>query len=115
MGRAGSISTRLKKFSDLDRLIDKGPSLDPRPGLPTMALLNANPFSWGVANLGWQCLTEYLTERGVNVLLAFADTIGLGGRPFLNGPAQLPQLDVIGITVPFEDTYLNVLRMLRAL
>jgi radical SAM superfamily enzyme YgiQ (UPF0313 family) len=77
-------------------------------------MLNANPFSWGVANLGWQCLTEYLLDREINVLLAFADTIGRQGRTFLNGPAHPESIDVIGVSVPFEDTYLNVLRMLQA-
>ena len=114
MGRTGSISTRRKQLGDRGALIQTGPPLDPRPGRSTVALLNANPFSWGVANLGWQCLTEYLLDREINVLLAFADTLGRQGRTFLNGPPHPDAVDVIAITVPFEDTYLNVLRMLRA-
>lgn len=117
MGRTGSIAAFEKDSSQVESaaLITRGRSLEPVPGRPCVGLLNANHFAYGIANLGWQCVAEHLLDAEINVLIAFADTIGRRGRAFLNSPDLAPRdMDLIGISVPFEDTYLNVPRLLRA-
>lgn len=117
MGRTGSIAAFPKDSSQIEpaELIQRGRSMEPMPGRPSVGLLNANHFAYGIANLGWQCLAEHLLDADMNVLVAFADTIGRRGRAFLNSPDLTPlDMDVIGVSVPFEDTYLNVPRLLSA-
>ena len=117
MGRTGSIAAHEKDSSQVDPalLIERGRSLEVQRGRPAVGLLNANRFAYGIANLGWQCVAEHLLDSGIDVLVAFADTIGRRGRAFLNSPDLTPlDMDVIGVSVPFEDTYLDVPRLLRA-
>ncbi|PSR24454.1 MAG: hypothetical protein C7B47_14770 [Sulfobacillus thermosulfidooxidans] len=112
--RTGSVAIRKKISStvDWDNLIDYGPTPRLVRGRPNVALFNANPFNYGIANLGSQTVAQYLMERDINVYFAYADT--MGHRPFLNDSAMtVAGCDVIGLSIPFEDTYLNALRMLR--
>jgi|GEM_PF-2123833 len=82
-----------------------------RPGRPNVALLNASPFCEGVANLGFQAVADYLNSHDINVYIGFLDTIS--GGPFLNDrEAKLEDCEVVGFSIPFETTYLNVLKML---
>lgn len=109
----GSVAVRkqISPGGDWAQLIDHGDPVTPRPGCPNFALFNTNPFSFGIANLGAQCIAQYLLARDINVYFAFADM--MVNHPFLNDPTMAPaKCDVIGVTVPFEDTYLNTLRML---
>jgi len=111
--RAGSVAVQKKisTYLDWEHLIDYGAPVDPRPGLPNFGLFNANPFSYGIANLGTQSLAQYLLAREINVYFSFADT--MSQQAFLNDVTMTPKnCDVIGLSIPFEDTYLNVLRML---
>src|SRR5436853_4390437 len=112
--RTGSVAVRKKigTLLDWDHLIDKGEPIKYYPGCPNVGLFNANPFNYGIANMGSQSIAHYLLTRNINVYFAFADT--MGSQPFLNDPQMTPdKCDVIGISIPFEDTYLNVLRMLE--
>jgi radical SAM superfamily enzyme YgiQ (UPF0313 family) len=98
---------------DFRDLVDHGEPPRRHPGGPRVGLLNANPFAKGIANLGFQCVATYLDDHGVEVHVAFADTVH-GDAFFLDRPAPEPRAcDVIAISVPFEDTYLNVPRLLR--
>ncbi len=110
----GSVVRRKKINSGMtwNQLIDHGDPVNPRPHLPNVALFNTNPFDYGIANLGAQSIAQYLLAREVNVYFAFADTIS-ANRFFLNDPDMSPtRCDVLGLSIPFEDTYLNALRML---
>jgi radical SAM superfamily enzyme YgiQ (UPF0313 family) len=110
----GSVAVQKQVSPDLDweQLVDHGEPVTPHEGLPNFALFNANPFSYGIANLGAQSIAHYLLTKEINVYFAFADTISR--RPFLNDATMTPlACDVIGLSVPFEDTYLNALRMLH--
>lgn len=111
--RTGSVAIRKKITSafEWNQLIDHGEPIHNILGRPNVALFNTNPFNYGIANLGAQTIAQYLLEREVNVYFAFADT--MAKRPFLNDPTMTPlSCDVIALTIPFEDTYLNALRML---
>jgi radical SAM superfamily enzyme YgiQ (UPF0313 family) len=80
-------------------------------GRPSLALFNANHFNYGIANLGAQAVARYLLAHDVNVYFAFADM--MSEHTFLNDEQMsAADCDVVGISIPFEDTYLNVLRML---
>jgi radical SAM superfamily enzyme YgiQ (UPF0313 family) len=94
------------------RLTPKGPPIGFDPGRPTIALLNANPFAEGIANLGAQVVAKSLMDDGFNVEFGFADTV-VAQRPLLGGFIAPTQCDVIAVSVPFEDTYHHVPRMLR--
>lgn len=94
-----------------ETLVDHGYTPPEHPVGTKLGFFNANPFSTGIANLGYQCVADYLIQRGVNVYFAFADT--MNGRAFLNLDIPPCEVDLIAISVPFEDTYLNVLRMLK--
>lgn len=112
--RAGSVAIRkkLSKYLDWEHLIDTGEPIINQPGRPNFALFNTNPFNYGIANLGAQSIAQYLLNREVNVYFSFADT--MDQRAFLNDPEMTPvACDVIGLSIPFEDTYLNALQMLH--
>lgn len=112
--RTGSVAVRKKisTYFDWEHLIDFGEPVILRPGRPNFALFNANPFNYGIANLGAQCIAQYLLARDINVYFAFADT--MTQQTFLNDTAMnAVACDVVGLSIPFEDTYLNTLRMLH--
>lgn len=95
-----------------ETLIDHGYTPPEWPGAVKVGFFNANPFAKGIANLGYQCIADYLLQREVNVYFAFADTIQSDSF-FLNNRDITPlDCDLIAISVPFEDTYLEVLRCL---
>lgn len=95
------------------RLAEKGPAIEFIDGRPTVGLYNANPFTFGIANLGAQVVAKALLDAGFNVEFAFADSIGPGG-PFLGRNVSPPNCDVLAFSIPFEDTYHHVPRLLRA-
>lgn len=92
-------------------LTPKGPPIGFDPARPTVALLNANPFAEGIANLGAQVVAKGLMDGGFNVEFGFADTV-VARRPLLGGFIPPGRCDVIAVSVPFEDTYHHVPRML---
>lgn len=92
-------------------LVDHGYVPPENPNGIKLGFFNANPFAEGIANLGYQVVADYLLQREVNVYFAFADTI-YGSFFFLNSDLKPRNCDLIAISVPFEDTYLTVLRML---
>jgi radical SAM superfamily enzyme YgiQ (UPF0313 family) len=94
------------------RLTGKGPSIPVHRDHPAVAVLNANPFAEGIANLGAQVIAKQLIDEGYNVEFGFADTV-IAARPFLAGHATPRQCAVLAFSVPFEDTYHHVPRMLR--
>jgi radical SAM superfamily enzyme YgiQ (UPF0313 family) len=83
-----------------------------RADRPVVALLNANPFAEGIANLGAQVVADELLRHDFNVAFGFADTLSQGR---LIGDPDLRACQVVAVSVPFEDTYHHVPRMLRAL
>jgi hypothetical protein len=93
------------------RLAENGPTIVNRPAAPTMALLNANPFAEGIANLGAQMVASSMLDHGWNVAFGFADTTS-PARPLLDGTMPTA-CAIIAISVPFEDTYHHVPRMLQ--
>src|SRR5437588_11189415 len=110
----GSVAMRksIRPGMRWEELIAYGEPVQPHPGYPQFGLLNTNPFDYGIANLGAQSIAQYLLAREVNVYFAFADTMS-AQRAFLNDPDMSPiRCDLLGFSIPFEDTYLNVLRML---
>lgn len=112
--RSGSVAIvkTLASRRDWESLVTHGPALRRYPGRPTVGLLNANPFGYGIANLGANAIASYLLDREINVHFAFADTIERG-RYFVDADTAPSACDVLAVSVPFEDTYLNVLRMLE--
>jgi radical SAM superfamily enzyme YgiQ (UPF0313 family) len=92
------------------RLTEKGPEVAVDPRRPGIALLNANPFAEGIANLGAQVVAQALLDAGFNVSFGFADTVS-AGRLF--GVLPLRAHHLVAMSVPFEDTYHHVPRMLR--
>lgn len=93
-------------------LISAGDPVVLRPGRPNVALLNANNFGYGIANLGVQAIAQFLLRREINVYFAFADT--MDSRPFLNDSTMAPsKCDIIALSIPFEDSYLRALKMLE--
>jgi radical SAM superfamily enzyme YgiQ (UPF0313 family) len=94
------------------RLAPKGPAIGFSPTRPTVALLNANPFAEGIANLGAQVVAKALMDAELNVDFGFADTV-VPQRPLLGGFVAPTRCDVVAVSVPFEDTYHHVPRMLR--
>ncbi len=111
MKAEADFSDKKYKFEDL---MDSG-SIPPiyQDNL-NVGFFNANTFAKGIANLGYQCIADYLIRRDINVHFAFADTIK-GKSHFINSPAlNAKDCDLIAFSIPFEDTYLDVLRMLDA-
>lgn len=94
------------------RLTEQGPAIPYRPERPVVALLNANPFAEGIANLGVQVIADELLKHDFNVAFGFADTVAHG---LLLGDPDFSQCQVVAMSVPFEDTYHHVPRMLRTL
>jgi len=74
MARAGSTAMYNQNIAPGGSVVLRGPKFISRPGWPHFGLLNANKFAYGVANLGWQVIAEYLMNREINVHIAFADT-----------------------------------------
>jgi radical SAM superfamily enzyme YgiQ (UPF0313 family) len=111
--RSGSVAVvkKLAPRRDWHTLVTHGPALQRFPGRPTVGLSNANPFGYGIANLGGNCIAKHLLDHEVNVHFAFADTID-DRRYFLDAATSPSACDVLALSVPFEDTYLNALRML---
>ncbi|MDK9675508.1 B12-binding domain-containing radical SAM protein [Propionibacterium freudenreichii] len=95
-------------------LTEHGPRINHIYGRPTIALLNTNPFAEGIANLGAQAIAWDLIKHGYNVDFGFADT-QQKARPLLSGINQPKDISVVAVSVPFEDTYHHVPRMLRNL
>lgn len=91
------------------RLTEKGPEIPVYEGRPGALLLNANPFAEGIANLGAQVVAWSLIEADFNVSFGFADTV----RGGLVGGIERRAHQVVAVSVPFEDTYHHVPRMLR--
>ena len=108
LGLTNALEKRGKSFCKDYQLI--GPAITKSPGRPALLMLNANPFNYGIANLGMQCIVKYLLERDVNVHFTFADT--LDKYIFGSEDSQIQTYDVIGVSIPFEDTFLSALRML---
>jgi radical SAM superfamily enzyme YgiQ (UPF0313 family) len=102
---------RLAARKDWEHLVTSGPPLARYPGHPVVGLVNANPFGYGIANLGGNTIAQYLLRHEVNVHFAFADTVA-NGRFFVDADLAPASCDVLAVSVPFEDTYLNVLRLL---
>ncbi len=96
--------------ADGRRLTEKGPAIPVYSGRPGIALLNANPFAEGIANLGGQVIAASLLTAEYNVSFGFADTL-TSGRLIAADPAVENQ--IVAMSVPFEDTYHHVPRMLR--
>jgi radical SAM superfamily enzyme YgiQ (UPF0313 family) len=94
------------------RLTEKGPSIPIFSHRPGTVLLNANPFAEGIANLGAQMVASSLLAREYNVCFGFADTVA-GNR--LIAADDSVDYQVVAVSVPFEDTYHHVPRMLRAI
>lgn len=94
-------------------LAEKGPVLVYHASQPSIGLLNANPFRMGIANLGSQMIADSLLKAGFNVEFGFADT-DVGSGPFVAGFTSPTDCPVLAISVPFEDTYHHVPRMLRS-
>ena len=104
-----------KRGMSWDQLVTRGSRIPAFPGRPKVALLNANPFSEGIANLGFQTIMQWLISHEINVYVGFADTCSTA-RHFLNDPnTKAGDCDVIAISIPFEDTYLNVVRLIRSI
>jgi radical SAM superfamily enzyme YgiQ (UPF0313 family) len=91
-------------------LTETGPGIPVRQGRPGIVLLNANPFAEGIANLGAQVIASALIEHEFNVCFGFADTVS-GGH--LIAADDDVDYQVVAVSVPFEDTYHHVPRMLR--
>lgn len=116
----GSIEVKQQKsrarFSggrqSFESLIDYGYIPPEWPGAVKVGFFNANPFAKGIANLGYQCIADYLLQREVNVYFAFADTMRSDSFFINNHDVSPLDCDLIAISVPFEDTYLDVLRSL---
>jgi radical SAM superfamily enzyme YgiQ (UPF0313 family) len=90
------------------RITENGPEIPVRAGIPGILLLNANPFAEGIANLGAQVVAWSLLEAGFNIWFGFADMPAVR-----HCGAGLPPPQVVAVSVPFEDTYHHVPRMLR--
>ncbi|MFL6130970.1 MAG: hypothetical protein ACJ73E_18140 [Mycobacteriales bacterium] len=90
---------------------EKGPAVPVVPGRPGVLLLNANPLAEGIANLGAQVIAWSLIRDGYNLSFGFADTVDGG----LTGLLPLADHQLVAVSVPFEDTYHHVPRMLRRL
>lgn len=95
------------------RPAETGPMLSFNEKRPTMALLNANPYAEGIANLGAQVIAAEVAANGWNVEPGFADTC-TPKSPFLANFATPDECAIVGISVPFENTYHHIPRMLRA-
>lgn len=94
-------------------LAEVGPQINHDPHRPTVALLNANPFAQGIANLGAQVVAASLLDSQFNVEFGFADTASTDG-PFIANFVPPAACDVIAISIPFEDTYHHVPRLIQA-
>ncbi|WP_117213778.1 B12-binding domain-containing radical SAM protein [Allorhizocola rhizosphaerae] len=94
------------------QLTENGPLLEHRRGRPNLALLNANPFAEGIANLGAQVIARAMIDHGWNLDFSFADTC-TRASPFIANLAGPAEMDVLAFSIPFEDTYHHVPRMLR--
>lgn len=92
------------------RFTEVGPRIPLRTTRPGVLLLNANPFAEGIANLGAQMIAERLISAEFNVAFGFADTV-TGGR--LLAFDRSVDYQIVAVSVPFEDTYHHVPRMLR--
>lgn len=92
------------------RLTEVGPPIPLRVTRPGVVILNANPFAEGIANLGAQVIADRLISADFNVAFGFADTV-LGGR--LLAFDRSIDYQIVAVSVPFEDTYHHVPRMLR--
>lgn len=91
---------------------EKGPIFKYHKGGVNVGFLNANPYKTGIAHLGSQVIRYYLLERGINVSVAYADTLDDGKFLWDDNFAPL-ESDIIAVSVPFETTYVNVLKMLK--
>jgi radical SAM superfamily enzyme YgiQ (UPF0313 family) len=89
-------------------LAEKGPEIPAFRGRPGIILLNSNPFAEGVANLGAQMIASSLLAKEYNVCFGFADT----GATLIAGGDGI-DYQVVAVSVPFEDTYHHIPRMLR--
>jgi radical SAM superfamily enzyme YgiQ (UPF0313 family) len=106
------VGSRYTMLNNDFRLTDKGPAIPFEQRRPVVAVLNANPFAEAIANLGAQVVAKRLIDEGYNVEFGFADTV-VPGRPFLAGRATPQECAVLAFSVPFEDTYHHIPRMLR--
>jgi radical SAM superfamily enzyme YgiQ (UPF0313 family) len=91
-------------------LTEKGPPIPVWPHRPGVILLNANPFAEGIANLGAQMIAASLLAADYNVCFGFADTVSDGQLAAADSSVDY---QVVAVSVPFEDTYHHVPRMLR--
>lgn len=114
--RRGSSVVRARALQQRtwQELIPNGEPPDNQPGRPEVTILNANPFALGIANLGWQTVACHLQQREINVHVAFADTVSRG-HVLDDSHRRAVDCQILAFSIPFEDTYLNVLRMLDAL
>lgn len=102
----------LSKGDQSYRLTEVGPPIHYNASRPTIALLNANPFAEGIANLGAQAIAQALIDAEYNVEFAFADT-PTSGQPFIGNFVTPADCSVFAVSIPFEDTYHHVVRLLR--
>lgn len=71
-------------------------------------LLNTNPYSVGVVNLGWQTVIDYLLTACpfVSVRVEYADTIKYANLKSID-------FDLVAMHIPFETNYLTAIWMLN--
>jgi radical SAM superfamily enzyme YgiQ (UPF0313 family) len=91
-----------------NRYLSPKPEVGPRfPGESSfrVLLLNANPYKFGIANLGWQVIVHYnlSTFPDVSIRVEYVDTLP---------PLSWNEFDLIAVSAPFETTYPNVIKML---
>ncbi len=89
-------------------LTETGPGIPVFLGRPGVILLNSNPFAEGIANLGAQMIASSLLDEEYNVCFGFADT-----GATLTAADDGVDYQVVAVSVPFEDTYHHIPRMLR--
>jgi len=94
------------------KLGDFGRPLSHDSAHPTVGLLNANPFAEGIANLGFQSIALSAISVEWNVDITFSDTCS-SSHPFIRPHASPRNCAILAVSVPFEDTYHHIPRMLR--
>jgi len=91
-----------------NRYLSPKPEVGPRfPGEFSfrVLLLNANPYKFGIANLGWQIIVHYILSNfpDVSIMVEYVDTLP---------PLSWREFDLIAVSAPFETTYPNIIKML---
>jgi radical SAM superfamily enzyme YgiQ (UPF0313 family) len=91
-----------------NRYLSPKPEVGPRfPGESSfrVLLLNANPYKFGIANLGWQVIVYYILSNfpDVSIRVEYVDTLP---------PLPWDEFDLIAVSAPFETIYPNIIKML---